>query len=48
MFPIYIQILIQMHDADLWEDTLMKLLETPVNIFKEFNYNLRMRDSGIV
>lgn len=36
-----------MHDADLWEDAL-KLLETPMNIFKEVNCNLRMRDSGAV
>lgn len=47
MFLIYIQILIQMHDADLGEDAL-KLLETPTNIFKEAIYNLRMRDSGVV
>lgn len=36
-----------MHDADLGEDAL-QLLETPKNIFKEVNYNLRMRDSGVV
>lgn len=42
MLVIYIQILIQIHDADLWEDA-MNLLETPIRIFKEFNYNLIMR-----
>lgn len=36
-----------MHDANLCEDA-MKLLETPMSIFKEVNYNLRMRASEFV
>lgn len=36
-----------MHDADLWEDA-MKLLETPMSVFKEVNYNLRIRASEFV